>query len=212
MKIEASADIDPRATLGAGCVVWHLAQIREDAVLGEQCTVGRGAYIGPGVRLGARCKVQNHALVYEPAILADGVFIGPGVVLTNDAFPRAITPQGRLKGAADWDRVGVRVEYGASIGARAVCVAPVRIGAWALVAAGAVVVRDVAPFSLMVGVPARRVAWVGTAGVPLRRVGTSARWRCPRTGEEYLEHDGELSPADDAATQGPRRVGRLPPG
>ncbi len=187
-QIAASADVDPRAVLGAGVKVWHLAQIREAAVLGDGCIIGRGAYIGAGVRLGANCKVQNHALVYEPAELGDGVFIGPAVVLTNDTYPRAINPDGSLKGGGDWEHVGVTVERGASIGARAVCVAPVRIGAWAMVAAGAVVTRDVPAHALVAGVPARRVGWVGQAGHPLRQDG--ARWVCPATGRSY-EQEGE---------------------
>jgi UDP-3-O-[3-hydroxymyristoyl] glucosamine N-acyltransferase len=86
--VHPSADVADSAVLGAGTRVWHLAQVREDAVLGEGCIIGRGAYIGTGVRLGHHCKVQNHALVYEPAELGDGVFIGPAVVLTNDRHPR----------------------------------------------------------------------------------------------------------------------------
>ena len=80
--------------------------------------------------------MQNQALVYEPAVLGDGVFIGPAVVLTNDTYPRAVTTDGRRKGAEDWEAVGVTIEEGASVGARAVCVAPVRIGRWASVGAG----------------------------------------------------------------------------
>lgn len=162
-------------------------------MLGRQCTVGHAAYIGPGVRIGDYCKIQNHALVYEPAQLAYGVFVGPGAILTNDTYPRAVTPAGELKVADDWDAVGVNVETGASIGARAVCVAPVTIGAWALVAAGAVVIRDVPAFGLVVGAPARQVGWVGKAGRPLVREAGSG-WRCPVTDELYAEHDGVLSP------------------
>ncbi len=87
--------------------------------------------------MGDGCKVQNYALVYEPAVLEDGVFVGPSVVFTNDHFPRAINIDGSVKSAHDWEPVGVTVRHGASIGARAVCVAPVVIGRWATVAAGA---------------------------------------------------------------------------
>lgn len=192
MYVHESAEVSAEATVGDGSTVWHLAQVREHAVIGADCIIGRGAYIGAGVRLGDRCKVQNHALVYEPAVVEDGVFIGPAVVFTNDHFPRAVGPDGRLKSADDWDPVGVTVRTGASIGARAVCVAPVIVGRWAMVAAGAVVVRDVPDFALVVGVPARRVGWVGRAGLPLEPDGDG--WRCPRTGETYLEHDGVLTP------------------
>jgi UDP-3-O-[3-hydroxymyristoyl] glucosamine N-acyltransferase len=142
-RILDSADVSEGAVIGAGSSVWHLAQVREDAVLGEDCVVGRGAYIGTGVRLGAGCKVQNYALVYEPAVLGAGVFVGPAAVFTNDHFPRAVNPDLTPKSAHDWEPVGVTCDQGAAIGARAVCVAPVRIGAWAMVAAGATVTRDV---------------------------------------------------------------------
>jgi len=190
-NVKPTAQVDDRATLGSGTTVWELAQVRENATLGEQCIVGRGAYIGSGVQIGDRVKIQNHALVYEPAQVADGVFIGPAAVLTNDEFPRAVAPDGSLKSGADWTPVGVTIDEGASIGARAVCVAPVRIGAWALVAAGAVVTKDVPPHALVVGVPARRIAWVGRAGRPLDDQGDGT-FTCPETGETYRETDGRL--------------------
>jgi acetyltransferase-like isoleucine patch superfamily enzyme len=196
--VQPSADVDERALLGAGTSVWHLAQVREGAVLGPDCIVGRGAYIGTGVRMGARCKVQNYALVYEPAVLEDGVFVGPAAVFTNDHFPRAVAPDGSLKSAEDWEPVGVTVRTGASIGARAVCVAPVTVGRWAMVAAGAVVVRDVPDFALVAGVPARFVRWVGRAGVPLEPDG-AGRWRCPQTGERYTESAGALTEAGETS-------------
>jgi len=192
VTIAATADVDAAAEIGAGSRIWHLAQIREGASLGRDCNVGRGAYVGPGVTIGDNCKLQNHALVYEPARLGDGVFVGPAAVLTNDEYPRAITPDGRLKSGADWTAVGVVVGEGAAIGARAVCVAPVTVGRWALVAAGAVVTKDVPDFALVVGVPARRVGWVGRAGRPLvaKDDGT---WVCPETGAEYTEAGGGLT-------------------
>ncbi len=188
--IADTADVSPNASIGEGSKIWHLAQVREDARLGENCIVGRGAYVGTGVTIGANSKLQNYALVYEPAVLGEGVFVGPAVVLTNDTYPRSITPDGGLKSADDWEPVGVTVEQGAAIGARAVCVAPVTIGAWSTVAAGAVVTKDVPPFALVAGVPARRVGWVGRAGHPLREA--DGVWVCPETAEQYEESNGQL--------------------
>jgi len=143
--------------------------------------------------MGDNCKVQNYALVYEPAKLADGVFIGPAVVLTNDTYPRAINADGTIKSAHDWEPVGVTIERGAAIGARATCVAPVTIGAWATVAAGAVVVKDVPAYALVAGVPARRIGWVGESGVPLVAGDDETTWICPTTGDRYFETNGTLT-------------------
>lgn len=193
MRIVDSADVSADAVIGDGSSIWHLAQVRERAQLGVNCIVGRGAYIGTGVVMGDNCKVQNYALVYEPARLGDGVFIGPAVVLTNDTYPRAINPDGSIKSAHDWEPVGVTIEKGAAIGARATCVAPVTIGAWATVAAGAVVVKDVPAYALVAGVPAKRIGWVGEAGVPLTAGEEPNIWVCPQSGERYLEQDGILT-------------------
>ena len=192
MTVHAGAEVADDVVLGVDTTVWPLAQIREGAILGGGCIVGRGAYVGSGVVMGDNCKLQNYALVYEPAVLEDGVFVGPAVVFTNDYYPRAITPEGKLKRGADWEPVGVTVRHGASVGARAVCVAPVTIGRWALVAAGSVVTRDVADFSLVAGVPARHIRWVGKAGVPLEGDGAGT-WTCPQTGERFVESHGVLS-------------------
>lgn len=189
--ISESADVDESAIVGPGTRVWHLAQIREHAVLGSNCVIGRGAYIGSGVRIGNSVKVQNFALVYEPAELEDGVFIGPAVVLTNDTYPRSVNPDGSLKSGADWSAVGVTVKAGASVGARAVCVAPVTIGRWALVAAGSTVTKDVPDFAMVAGVPARQIGWVGKAGVRLIKE-LESEWVCPKTGARYALINGQL--------------------
>lgn len=189
--IRETADVDETAVLGARTTVWHLAQIREGARVGCDCIIGRGAYVGPGVIVADRVKLQNYALVYEPARLESGVFIGPAAVLTNDQFPRSVDVAGNLKRPGGWEARGVVVREGASVGARTVILPGCVVGRWAMIAAGAVVTRNVPDFALSVGVPARRVGWVGRAG--LRLVETSdGSWRCPRTGELYAESAGTL--------------------
>ena len=191
-QIQPSADVDSRATIGPGTTVWHLAQIRENAHLGADCIVGRGAYVGPGVMIGDRVKLQNYALVYEPALLEDEAFIGPAAVLINDVYPRSADVTGKVKRPADWDALGVVIRHGASVGARAVIGAGVVVGRWALVGAGAVVTKHVPDFALVAGVPAHRIGWVGRAGSRLVADGDGA-WRCPATDERYEEVDGALT-------------------
>ena len=189
--IAPTADVDPTANVGNGALIWHLAQVRENAHVGPGSILGRGAYVGPGVVVGRNCKIQNYALVYEPAVLEDGVFIGPAVVFTNDEYPRAVNADGSRKGSEDWHMVGVMVGTGASIGARSVCIAPVMIGRWSLVAAGAVVTTDVPDFAIVAGVPARQIGWVGHAGIPLV-AGEAGQFSCPATGDVFQEDRGEL--------------------
>lgn len=162
--VHPTATIDEGASVGAGTRIWHLAHLRAGASVGEECVVGRGVYVGAGVRVGNRCKLENYALVFEGATIADGVFIGPAAVLANDRNPRAISPEGRLYTADDWVLSQTRIETGASIGARAVLVPPVTVGAWSMVGAGAVVTRDVQPHALVLGAPARLAGYVCWCG------------------------------------------------
>lgn len=165
--VHDTASVEDGVVLGEGVKVWHHAHVRKGARIGDNTIVGKGAYVGSDVTVGKNCKIQNYALIYEPAVLHDGVFIGPGVILTNDHFPRAVNQDMTQKSASDWKAVGVEIEEGASIGAGAICVAPVKIGRWAVIAAGAVVTKDVAPFALVVGVPARQVGEVDYDGRPV---------------------------------------------
>lgn len=190
--VDATAVVEDSAQIGADTKIWGQVQVRTGAVVGQRCVVGRGAFLDAGVVVGDDCKIQNHALVYAPAFLEQGVFIGPGAVLTNDRRPRAINPDGSRKERAHWEPVGVTVKAGASIGAGAVCVAPVTIGAWAMVAAGAVVTSDVPDYGLVTGTPARLTGWVGRAGNRLVPSEDGAALRCPDTGEAFRETDGKL--------------------
>jgi acetyltransferase-like isoleucine patch superfamily enzyme len=188
------AVIHGSAKIGHNTVVWNWTQVRENAVVGDNTTIGQGVYIGPGVTVGADCKIQNGAKLYEPAVLANGVFIGPNVVLTNDRLPRSLQLVSyKAKGEGDWDKVGVTIGKGASLGANVVCVAPLTVGEWAFVGAGSVVSSDVKPYALLVGNPARQIGWVGRGGAKL--VPESGRLVCPETGEIFaLSEDGFLKP------------------
>ena len=186
--IHPSAEVESTVLVGQNSKIWSYSQICKGARIGNNVTVGRNVYIGIGVQIGPNCKIQNNALLYEPAILEEGVFIGPAVILTNDTYPRAINPDGTQKGNEDWDLVGVRIKMGASIGAGAVCVAPLEIGEWALIAAGSTVTNSVPSFALVAGAPARRIGWVGTLGLPLVHH-SEGKFMCPKSGAIYLQID-----------------------
>jgi len=172
------------AELGSGTKVWHLAQVREGARIGDECILGKGAYVGEGVRLGNRVKVQNGASIYPGATVEDGVFVGPHVCFTNDRHPRAINADGSLKSAEDWDHGKILVRQGASLGAACVLIAGVTVGRWAMVGAGAVVSHDVPDHALVAGNPARRIGSVCVCGHRLREEG-AARLSCPHCGAAY---------------------------
>lgn len=188
MQIATSTIIGSNVSISDSAKIYDFVQLRDGVKIGDRVIVGRNSYLGTNVTVGHDCKIQNYALIYEPATLERGVFVGPGVVFTNDRFPRAVTPEFKQKKAGDWESVGVYVKEGASIGARAVCVAPITIGRWAMIAAGSVVTKDVADFALVVGAPARRVGWVGKKGINLvQNDKDSSIFVCPETNEKYSE-------------------------
>jgi acetyltransferase-like isoleucine patch superfamily enzyme len=167
LSIHPTADISPQASIGPATRIWNYTQVREGAVIGAECVIGRDVYIDADVQIGNRVKIQNSVLIYRGVTIADGVFIGPRVCFTNDRYPRAITPDGSLKTVDDWEQGSIEVGYGASLGAGAIVVTGVTIGAFAMVAAGAVVTHDVPPYGLVMGVPARLVGYVCACGRPL---------------------------------------------
>lgn len=189
--VSERASVAGTARLGNDTVVWADASIGDDAELGAECIVGERVYIEGGVRIGNRCKIQNGALIYAPAIIGNGVFVGPGAILTNDRYPRAVTPEGTRVGKADWHRQGVVVRDGASIGAGAVIIGGVEIGSWAMVAASALVERPVGAQALVAGVPARQIGWVGRSGHRLQPSDRNSLVD-PMTGDRYTIRDGRL--------------------
>jgi UDP-2-acetamido-3-amino-2,3-dideoxy-glucuronate N-acetyltransferase len=178
--VHPSAIIDPGSRIGAGTCIWHFSHVLPETVLGRNCVVGQNVMIGPRVHIGDGCKIQNNVSVYEGVILEDDVFCGPSAVFTNVRVPRAFVNRKN-------EFRTTRVRAGASIGANATVVCGVTIGSYAMIAAGAVVTRDVPPHALVVGCPARFFAWVGRSGERL-----DASLVCPRTGERYRLHGGEL--------------------
>lgn len=153
--ISSKAIIEDGVELGVNVQVWEGSKIRAGAKVGDNTIIGMGVYIGPGVVIGQNCKIQNLSQIYDPAVIGNGVFIGPGVILTNDKYPAAVSEDGTLKSSLDWTPSLVKVEDFARIGAGAICVAPVTIGQGSMIAAGAVVTKDVAPGTTVMGVPAR---------------------------------------------------------
>jgi len=162
--IHPTAIVDPQAQIGAGTRIWHWTQVREGVVIGPESIIGKGCYLDAGVQIGSRVKLQSNISVFHGVTIEDGVFVGPHVCFTNDKAPRAINPDGSLKGAADWTVSSTLIRYGASLGANATIVCGVSVGRFAMVAAGAVVTRDVPDYGLVLGNPARLVGYVCPCG------------------------------------------------
>ena len=183
--IADTAVVAPDARIAAGTRVWHHAQVREGARIGRECNIGKGVYVGAGVVIGDRCKVENNASLFEGLTVEDGVFVGPHVVFTNDRRPRATNPDGSLQTAADWVLGHTTVRRGASIGAGAIVLPDLEIGRYAMIGAGAVVTRDVPAHALVLGNPARRIAWICVCGRERSDTGPAAggELRCTRCGE-----------------------------
>lgn len=154
--IHPSASVDPRAIIGEGTRVWINVQIREGASVGRDCIVSKDVYIDHGVSIGDRCKLQNAVSVYNGVTIEDDVFVGPNACFTNDKVPRAFN--------AEWKVTTTMIRRGASIGANATLVCGIEIGEYAMIAAGSVVTRNVAPYELVMGNPARVVGRVNKAG------------------------------------------------
>lgn len=171
VRIHPTADVSPKAQIGAGTRIWHWVQIREGAVVGENCIIGKDVYIDFDVKVGKNVKIQNGSYLYHGLTVEDGVFIGPRAVFTNDVYPRSITPDGELKGNDDWEVGPILIKYGASIGTGAIIIPNVTVGRFALVAAGAVVTRSVPDHGLVVGVPARLAGYACKCGRKMAKKG-----------------------------------------
>ncbi len=187
-SIHPTACIDEPVEIGAGARIWHFCHVLAGSRIGRDCVIGQNVMIGPDVEIGDRCKIQNNVSVYPGVTLEDGVFCGPSCVFTN-----VINPRAEIERKDEFRPTVVR--RGATIGANATIVCGVTLGAWCLIGAGAVIVRDVPAFALMAGVPARRIGWVSRAGETL-----GPDLVCPRTGERYaLSANETLVEAETAA-------------
>jgi UDP-2-acetamido-3-amino-2,3-dideoxy-glucuronate N-acetyltransferase len=174
-RIHASSYVDDDVAIGQDTTIWHFCHVLPHVLIGRDCSVGQNAMIGPKVSIGNGCKIQNNVSIYEGVVLEDDVFCGPSCVFTNVLNPRAFVSR-----KTEFKRTLVR--RGATIGANATIVCGCTIGAYAFVAAGAVVTRDVVDFALVGGVPARRMGWMSKAGEKL-----GADLVCPRDGSRYRQ-------------------------
>jgi UDP-2-acetamido-3-amino-2,3-dideoxy-glucuronate N-acetyltransferase len=179
-----TAVIDEPAHIGAGTKIWHFSHVMPGARIGAQCTLGQNVYVGSRAVVGSRCKIQNNVSLYDSVTLEDEVFVGPSAVFTNVVNPRAFVERKQ-----EYRETVVR--RGASIGANATIVCGHQIGAYAFVAAGAVVTRDVPAHALVMGVPARPAGWVCRCGAVLAEA-EGGRWSCPDCRARYLLARGEI--------------------
>jgi len=177
VQIHPTAVIDDPCQIGERTRIWHFAHIMAEAEIGSDCTIGQNVVVFPQVKLGQGVKVQNNVSLYTGVICEDFVFLGPSCVFTNVLNPRAF-----INRKEEFKQTYIR--KGATIGANATIVCGHEIGAYALIGAGAVITKDVKPYALMVGNPAKQIGWVSRAG--LRLVFDSENIaQCPETKENY---------------------------
>ena len=182
--IHETAEVSSTASIGEGTRVWHLVQIREDSVIGNDCNISKNVYVDAGVHIGNRVKIQNNVSVYHGVTLEDDVFVGPSAVFTNDFYPRAFN--------ADWKVSETLVKQGASIGANATIVCGNKVGRYAMVGSGSVVTKDVPDYALVAGNPARQIGWVCKCGNKLNN-----QLECILCGKKYFENGNELVEQED---------------
>lgn len=171
--VHESSYVDDGVKIGQGTKIWHFSHIQSGAVIGNNCSFGQNVNVANNVKIGNGVKVQNNVSIYEGVELEDYVFCGPSMVFTNDLTPRAKYP----KGSVGYKKTVLK--EGATIGANATIVCGHTIGKWAMIAAGAVVTKDVPDYALMAGVPAKQIGWVCVCGEIMKESGT-----CPKCGRE----------------------------
>lgn len=180
-----TAIIDEGASIGSGAMIWHFCHVMGTAEIGENCILGQNVFLGNNTKLGNNVKVQNNVSVYEGVVCEDDVFLGPSMVFTNVINPRSsINRKDKFKTTL--------VKKGGTIGANATIICGVTLGEYCFIGAGAVVTKDVKPFALMTGVPAKQTGWVSRAGIVL-----GEDLVCPETGEKYTLANNFLKLTDN---------------
>lgn len=179
-----SAWIDEGCRIGKGTKIWHFCHVMPDAVIGENCNLGQNVVVAKGVELGRNVKVQNNISIYTGVICEDDVFLGPSMVFTNISNPRSEVVR------RDQYEV-TRVRKGASIGANATIICGNQIGRYAFIGAGAVVTKDVEPYALMLGNPARHMGWMSEYGHRLE-FDEEGKAVCPESGDRYKLENGKI--------------------
>jgi len=182
--VHPTATVDEGAEIGRGTRIWHYGHVMKGARIGEGCILGQNVFVGAKAVIGDRVKIQNNVSVYDAVTLEDEVFCGPSMVFTNVIVPRAFIERKS-------EYLPTRLCRGATLGANSTVLCGHTVGAYALVGAGAVVSRDVAPHALVLGVPARLAGWVCRCGLTLRLEGAGPAV-CRGCGESYRLEDGSL--------------------
>jgi len=179
VQIHPSAIVDQGAHIGEGSCVWHFVHICAGARIGNGVSLGQNVFVGNKVTIGDRCKVQNNVSIYDNVTLEEGVFCGPSMVFTNVYNPRAL-----IERKAEYQNT--LIKKGATLGANCTIVCGVTVGEYAFIGAGAVINKNVKPYALMVGVPARQIGWMSEFGeqIPLSVTGEED-YTCPHTGQKY---------------------------
>lgn len=180
--VHESSFVDDGAQIGAGTRIWHFAHIYSGAKIGERCSFGQNCCVASGVTIGNNVKVQNNVSIYEGTTIEDDVFLGPSCVLTNVTNPRAQVVRKNL-----YEKTLLR--RGCSIGANATIVCGVTVGRYAFIAAGAVVVKDVPDYALVIGVPGRQAGWMSRHGHVLGNPDSDGVMTCPESGLRYGEEE-----------------------